>query len=262
MPAVGAVYVNLTGGAIVVSVRVSAIGAVHMSRRVIVIAGRAMHVTVIMAMRMPMPMPMRVSVVMAVIVLMIMIMRVTMVFVENLLSDSEVFGERRIVSVLVSAAVSPGLGFERHERFGNVDIEPQQHVAQHGVVFELEIAVANLYRGMPVAKVICRAGERERCGCAHEQHGLGSRFHADETAIVGHEHIAATQYGAARQEQRHLFTGVERGAQSALAAGVERQHECGGATRQRRGNASGVETFLDTAQCRRCDGLGVPGGGG
>lgn len=195
MPAVGTVDMGVTM-MLVMRVRVSAVGAVHVDRRVIVMASRAVNVnvtvTVVMVMVVIVGVRMRVSVTMVVVV------RMPVMLVEHLLRDREVLGKGRIVTVLVSAAVGTGFGLERHQGFGNVHVESQQHVAQHRIVFELEIAVADFDRGMPVAEVIRRASQCERGGGCHEQHGFGGGFHANEVAVVGHEHVAAAQHRAAR----------------------------------------------------------------
>ena len=57
-------------------------------------------------------------------VTMAVIVRVPMMLVEHLLSEGKVLGERRIVTMLVSAAISPRFGFKGHERLGNVDVKP------------------------------------------------------------------------------------------------------------------------------------------
>lgn len=191
MPAVGTVDMGVTM-MLVMRVGVSAVGAVHMNRRVSVMASRAVNVTVTVVMVMIVGVRMRVSVTMVVVV------RMPVMLVEHLLRDREVLGKGCIVTVLVSAAVGTGFGLERHQGFGNVHVESQQHVAQHRIVFELDIAVADFDRGMPVAEVICRASQCERGGGCHEQHGFGGGLHADEAAVVGHEHVAAAQHRAAR----------------------------------------------------------------
>lgn len=191
VPAIGAVHMDVTM-LFVVSVRVGAIGTMYMTRRVIVTAPRAMSVTMIVTVRMSMRVPMTMVV--------LVVVRVSVMLVEHLLSDRKVFGKGRIVTVLVSAAIGARFGLERHQGFGNVDIEPQQHVAQHRIGFELEIAIADFHRGMPVAEVVRRAGERERRGRRDEQHRLGGGFHPNEATVVGHEHVAAAQHGAAWQE--------------------------------------------------------------
>jgi len=210
--------------------------------RVIVTAVRPMHVSVLVAMRMRVIVPaartMNMSVVMSVIM--------TVMLVKHALCEFEVFGVRRVVTMLVTAAVCTGFRLERHQRFGDVDIETQQHVAQDRVVFELEVPVAHFHRGMTIAEVIRRAGEREGGGRAHEQHRLRRGFHADELTVVCDEHIAPAQHGAARQKQRDLFTRLQRRTKTALAASVERQHERRGATRERGGDASRFEALLDT----------------
>ena len=78
----------------------SAIGTVHMG----VIVRMRMRVTMTMTM------------------LVIMIVRVSVMFVEHLLCQRQVFGERRVVTVLVSATVGTRLGLEGHQGFGDVDI--------------------------------------------------------------------------------------------------------------------------------------------
>ncbi|ALS59954.1 hypothetical protein AT302_09465 [Pandoraea norimbergensis] len=174
-----------------------------------------------------------------------------MVLMENLLRERIVFRERRVVAVFVAAAVGTGFRLEGHQRFGHVDIQSQQHIAQHRIGFELEIPVANFDRRMTIAEVIRCPGERERRRCRHQQHRFRRGLYANQSTIVRDQHIATAQHRAARQEHRDFFTGFQRGTQTAFAACIEGQHQRRCTTCERCRDATGFEALLDATQRRR-----------
>ncbi len=158
-------------------VSVAAVRAVHMCRRVRV---------AMMRMVMPAVGAMNVRMTM----FMIVVMRMSMVLMENLLRERIVFRERRVVAVFVSATVGTRFRLEGHQRFGHVDIQSQQHVAQYRIGFELEIPVANFDRRVTIAEVIRRPSERERRRRRHQQHRFRRGFHANQSTVICHKHIA------------------------------------------------------------------------
>ena len=79
-----------------------------------------------------------------------------------------------------------------------------QHVGQHMVGFDFQVVGFELDRHMAVAQVVSRAGQVKGrsvlCAGCDAQHRLRSGLHANERAVFGHQHIAATHHRAAWQE--------------------------------------------------------------
>jgi hypothetical protein len=172
--------------------------------------------------------------------------------VEHFLRDRVVFGKSRVVPMPVPAAISAGLGLKRQRHLFDRRPEPRQHVRQHGIVFELQIIDAHFNRRMPVAEVIRRARQRQHIGRTNQQHGFRGGSNTHEAAVVGNEHIAVAQHGAARQHKRDFFARIERRGQTALAAGLERQRQTGCARNQHaREFHMRIKAFVDRSHTRQ-----------
>ncbi|GBH26089.1 hypothetical protein BvRS1_31380 [Burkholderia vietnamiensis] len=183
-----------------------------------------------------------------VIVVVIVRMRVPVVFAEHLLRERVILGERRIVAMLVAAAVGADFRLERRQRFVDLRAEPAQHVREHRIGFELQVAVADLDRRGPVAEVIRGAHQRERIVRTPEQHRFGRRDDAHQRAVVGDQPVAVAQHGAARQQDGDVLAGIERGRDAALAAGVIGGREGRRTRDERRGELHvGGDAFVERA---------------
>ena len=147
---------------------------------------------------------------------------------EHLLRERIIFGEALVMPVLVPAAIRAGFRLKRHGRLSDRCADALQHVGEHRIVFELQIIRADFHRRMAIAEVIRRARQRQRIFRAHHEHRFGRRDHAHEAAVVGDQHVAVAQHGAARQQHGHFLAVIERGREAAFAALVEseRQRRC------------------------------------
>jgi hypothetical protein len=137
---------------------------------------------------------------------------------ERLLRQGVVLGEGFVVAVLVPAAIGTRLGLEGRLQRHHAQSQAQQQLAQYGVVFQLQIVLADFHRRMAVAKVVGGAQQHVRVRAGGAQHRLGRRDHAHQAAVVRHEGVAVAQDGPARQEQGDLVAVVQRRGQPAAAA--------------------------------------------
>eukprot|EP01137_Pigoraptor_chileana_P017644 Opistho-2@76024 len=116
--------------------------------------------------------------------------------------------------------VSAGLGLEG--RFGLADdqVHLPQHVGQHMVGFQQQRFRLQLQLHMAVAQVVGGAQQIERAAVlgagAHLQHGLRGGLDQDQGAVLGHQHIAATHGGAARQEHAQMAALAVGGVEAAF----------------------------------------------
>ena len=149
-------------------------------------------------------------------------MIVPMMLIEDLLRERVVLGEGFIVTMLVAAAIRAGLGLERLRLALDVHAEALEHVFEHRIGFELQIVRADFDRRMPVAEMIGRARERSaRLGARTISTSCAAATTRTKRAVVGDEHVAVAQHGAARHHERDLLAVVERRGEPALAARVE-----------------------------------------
>ena len=190
--------------------------------------------------RMVMTVLMIMTVVVIVPMRMIMIMRAMSLF-EHCLGQRIVFGECLVVTMLVTAAVRTRLRHEARVDLFYAHTEPAQHIGKHRIVLDLEIAFADLDGRVSVTQMVGGARDRKRGGARHTQHRFGRGDHADHGAVVGDQHIAVGENGAARQHDAHFLATVELRREAALAPFVKRQRQRGGTREQ---------------------GLGDPGAGG
>lgn len=141
--------------------------------------------------RMWVPMRMRAT-------LMSMRMPRPMMLTEHLLRERIVFGEGLVVTMLVSAAIRARFGLERQRYLLDRRADAHEHIGKHRIVFELQIIGADFHRRMTIAEVIRGARERQRIRSAYVKHSFMRGNDTHETAIVGDEHVAVVQHGAAR----------------------------------------------------------------
>lgn len=121
-----------------------------------------------------------------------------MMLTEHLLRERIVFGEGLVVTMLVSAAIRTRFGLERQRYLLDRRADAHEHIGEHRIVFELQIIGADFHRRMTIAEVIRGARERQRIRSAYVKHGFMRGNDTHETAIVGDEHVAVVQHGAAR----------------------------------------------------------------
>src|SRR2546427_111970 len=67
-----------------------------------------------------------------------------------------VLGKAGVMAVAVAAAIGTGLGLEGRIHQGHLRAQAQQHVVQHGVVFQVQVGGGDLHRDMPVAQAVLR----------------------------------------------------------------------------------------------------------
>ena len=90
----------------------------------------------------------------------------------------------------------------RHLYHGHV--HGAQHVGQHMVGLDLQVIRLQLNRHMAVAQMVGGAGQVKGrsvfAAGGDAQHRSRRGLHANERAVFGHQHIAATHHRAAWQE--------------------------------------------------------------
>lgn len=123
------------------------------------------------------------------------------------------------------AAVGSSFGLERRLFNSDGKAEAANHLIEHVIVLVANPADADLQCDVSVSQVIARATQRERLRGSHcrDRFGLGDDLH--DTTIVREQQISAPQDLSSLEDQSHFFTGVQRGAQAALAPQLERQDE-------------------------------------
>jgi len=67
-----------------------------------------------------------------------------------------VLGKAGVMAVAVAAAIGASLGLEGRIHQGHLRTQAQQHVVEHGVVFQVQVRGGDLHRDMPVAQVVGR----------------------------------------------------------------------------------------------------------
>jgi hypothetical protein len=172
--------------------------------------------------------------------------------VEHLLRDRVIFGKRLIVPMPMPAAISAGFRLERQRHLLDRSPKPRQHIREHGIVFELQIIDAHFDRCMPVTEVISGACERQHIGRTNQQHSFRGRGNTHEAAVVGNEHIAVAQHGAAWQHKRDFLARIEGRGKATLAARLERQRQTRCARNQHaRDLHMRIKTFVDRSHTRQ-----------
>jgi hypothetical protein len=172
------------------------------------------------------------------------VMRMPVMFIEDLLRERVVLYKRLVMPMLMTAAIRTRLRLERRRRVLNMRAETLQHVFQHGIGFQFQLARAHFHRRVPIPQMIGGACQRNGIVGMHDQHILCSRNDTHEAAIVGDEHIAVAQHRAARQHQRYFLAVIQCCGEAALAAVIEGKGERRRALDQRRGQFR-FDTFID-----------------
>lgn len=127
--------------------------------------------------------------------------------------------------------VVPGFGLvgtafrlERQPFLADDQVHAAHQRGEHGIGFELEMVRLQLHRDMPVAQMVGGAQQIARRAVvrarAHYQHRLRGGLHADQRAVVGHQHVSAAHDAAARQEHAKRAAQAVAGVEAALAARV------------------------------------------
>ena len=116
------------------------------------------------------------------------------------------------MTMCMSAVAGVGTGLWLKGRIDRVhdQVHGAQHLSQHMVGLDLQIVRAQLDRHVPVAQVVGRTGQvkgraMRRAG-GDPQHRLGGCLHADQRAVFGDQHIAATHHRATRQKNAQAAT--------------------------------------------------------
>jgi len=125
---------------------------------------------------------------------------ITMARMKRLLRQGIIFSKGRVMAMLVTTAIGARFGFEGGLHGFDGQSQPAQQVPQHGVRFQLQITGTDFHRRMTITQMIGRAKQQMRVGGRGAQHWLCGGHHAHEAAIVSHQHVTASQHGAARQE--------------------------------------------------------------
>jgi hypothetical protein len=89
-------------------------------------------------------------------------------------------------------------------------VHGSQHVGQHGVGLNLEVIWLEFDGDMPIAQVVGRTSKVEwravlRARCNAKQ-SLRRSFNANQTAIIGYQHIATAHHMSALQKYRQHTT--------------------------------------------------------
>ena len=121
---------------------------------------------------------------------------------------------------MMVVAVGAGLGLERRFDLRDARAELARHLLEHVVLGDAQEARPDLQRDVAVAEVV---GNARKLGRFDVQQLLG-RGHDFYLAPVGRRHpVAATQYAAARQDERDLLAIISLRPQAAFLALLERQ---------------------------------------
>ena len=133
-----------------------------------------------------------------------------MMLMKHRLHRRIVLRERRIVPMLVSAAIGARFRLERGLFGLDRQAQATQHVVQHMVVLKAQQAGFDLQRHMTVTQVVGGAGQQVRVGAAHRGHCLGRRQHADQVGAIGiGQQFTAAQQVAAFEHQAGLAAIVQ-----------------------------------------------------
>lgn len=205
----------------------------------VVVAATALIMIVLVGMSMAMTVSMIVTVPMSVIV------RMRLVGLEGGLRQGVVFLEGFVVAMLVPAPIGTHVWLERClDLFTAHAPELGQHVHQHRIVFQLQVAIADFQQHMPVAQVVggaSQGGGPRRC---HAQHIFRRSLNQDETAIVGHQQIAMAQHGAPGDGHADFFACAQNEFLAAATAQRQIQRNGGGAACERLGDLVGAQEFI------------------
>ncbi|ANN67826.1 hypothetical protein BAU06_17345 [Bordetella bronchialis] len=192
-------------------------------------------VAVIVSMTVVMIVPVLVRMIM--VVSMIVLMPMPMPLAIRLLRQCVVFREGFVMAMLVPAAVGAGLRLEGGLDLDHLQPQPQEQIAQYGILFQLEVVGTDFHGCMAVAQVIGGPQQDVRVDAGGPQDGLRRGDHAHQAAVFGDQCVAIAQHGAARQEQGDFLAAIERGGQAAAAARFEGQGQGGRAPQQRLGDS-------------------------
>ena len=206
---------------------------------VVVVAATTLIMIVLLGMSMVMAVSMIVTVRMTVIV------RMRLVGLEGSLRQGVVFLEGFVVAMLVPATIGAHIRLEwRLDLFAAHAPELGQHVHQHRIVFQLQVAIADFQQHMPVAQVV--GGTRQGGGprCCHAQHIFRRSLHQDEAAIVGHQQITMAQHGTPGDGHADFFACAQSEFLAAATAQRQIQRNGGGAPRERLGDLIGAQEFI------------------
>lgn len=150
----------------------------------------------------------------------------------------------------VAARIRAALGLECALLLADDEVHRAQHAGEHVVGFELQVIRRDLDRDVAVAEVVRGSREVPRRAVlgtgANDEQRLRRSDDADQRAVLGDEHVAAANDGAARQEHAERAVGAVGGVEAALAAHVPVELDAARALEQRRREAATLrDEFVD-----------------
>ena len=157
-----------------------------------------------------------------------------------------------MAGAVAARPVGAALGLEGLHRVADDQVLLAQHVGQHMIGFKLEVVGLELQRHMAVAQVVGGAHQIERRAVlgagTHHQHRLRGGQHADQRAVLGHQHIATPDGGAARQEHAQPAAQRVGGIEAAFLPHVPVEFDLGGAFDQHGGQTAAAGDELVDGQ--------------
>ncbi len=143
-----------------------------------------------------------------------------------------------IVSVVMTSVVSTGgvsavFWLKRFVHRVHDQVHGTQHVGQHVIGLNLQVVGLQLNGHMPVAQMVGRADQVERCAMVAAvgdlQHRLRRGLGDDERAVFGHQHIATAHHSATGQKHADLAALAVGGVKTTFLAHVPIQLDGGSA---------------------------------
>jgi len=114
--------------------------------------------------------------------------------------------------------IGAGFGLKRRAQGAHGCTLRTQHVREHVVGLNSQPAVADLYRYVPIAKMVGRAGERQCIFAARFQQVFWCCVHDDDPPVAGFEFVSAAQQRAAFEQQGGCVAALQAHALAAFAA--------------------------------------------
>lgn len=160
------------------------------------------------------------------------------------LSQGVVLGEGLVMAMLMTFAISTHVGLERRMYVPDLDAaQLPQHIDQDGIVFKLQVIGSDFDQDVAIAQVIGGAGQSQGGVGAYAQDTLDGRLDKNQTSVIGHQHIAITQYRSLQEYQGQGFAGIQNDALSAAASLGQGQDRDGGVADQGLGDSDPVQMF-------------------
>ena len=137
---------------------------------------------------------------------------------------------------LAAVSIRAALGLERQFHRLHQQVHGAQQVGQHVVGLDGQVVGLKFHWNVAVAQVVGGAQQVERAAVVtavgDAQHRLRAGHDDDEAAVFCHQHVAATQYVAARQQHADVAPEAVLGEEAAFLAHVPVQFQTGCALQQ------------------------------